>query len=983
MGNDSNTKKDGTKIKNNIAKEKSNIQNNKKEFNNITSDKNNKIINKNIKIEIENNPEINANLKKIDEKLYLDFKLYLNNINSSTNDILLKEKINNNSISYQIINEYQTKEKRLFAQGNNDIIYNYFLCKEYKEFHSNDFLDENKKITDEFRYFSLYLLFGSSNNNMLNFYSKIFLNICKILSSSIIDSNINQQKCLKHINTLKDSLEWIYIIPCFEFIILKDKLIKTPQVNSFIIHCHGKHKHNNDYFNSFNKYKGIFQNHKELIELLKNINKKYICPKFNYELKNPDKYEIYNFSLGSNIQSKIKNDLRVQYENCYYNLDMSSSICNKFNQLLIKKYFYFKNIYENKIKIEINEISCFFNFLNLDNNISSTEKSNLCKKFIPKLFLVVYYYLSYTYSNPFKFSIDEIKNITSKVNENTDKNKIFHSIGEIINKCYQKIINKESILNEQIINNFHELLIKLIIIEEGNYNIYQYLEALSDFDFCLEFIFSILYNLEENNKKLEELYISMIFNDKRMSMVTYYMDVDEYNNSKNLENTELTQNQINEWTEGLKIKNILIIYNDNDFYNKIKSINFPYRTVFLKPEELDNFLEQREKDNSNRRIMKYYVIIDIKTGNDLYNSFNYYIFTYGLSLIFIFYCKPYSLIAKKLLLFGKTLSCICVCSTKAIEDYFYDLQKVYKFPIAINFKETRSLLGIVDDTAKQLFPQINNNEKEDDNGFDIIKDINPCIFISNYIVQINNNISLYDFSFGLYDLYKENNALDLYFKYFSIYLGFVSCFEEQLYNHSLLKQIIYFYTREEQKINNKNISFYSLMNNELRSGDFKKIKKYSALIYTIKDTISIGLLSSYNQEVYRGTWLKLDFIKKLKKGTKIFSPCFWSCSKDKKKAMDFLINYERNALLVVNGIINNNIDIDTEKLSNYPDEREVLILPFNSFEVKNIQLIFDPYNYYIINLEYIDEKYENDKIMNMPVYNINMDKIIDKLEKLE
>ena len=174
MGNDSNTKKDGTKIKNNITKEKSNIQNNKKEFNNITSDKNNKIINKNIKIEIENNPEINANLKKIDEKLYLDFKLYLNNINSSTNDILLKEKINDNSISYQIINEYQTKEKRLFAQGNNDIIYNYFFCKEYKEFHSNDFLDENKKITDEFRYFSLYLLFGSSNNNMLNFYPKYF-----------------------------------------------------------------------------------------------------------------------------------------------------------------------------------------------------------------------------------------------------------------------------------------------------------------------------------------------------------------------------------------------------------------------------------------------------------------------------------------------------------------------------------------------------------------------------------------------------------------------------------------------------------------------------------------------------------------------------------------------------------------------------------------------------------------------------------------
>ena len=380
--------------------------------------------------------------------------------------------------------------------------------------------------------------------------------------------------------------------------------------------------------------------------------------------------------------------------------------------------------------------------------------------------------------------------------------------------------------------------------------------------------------------------------------------------------------------------------------------------------------------------MKYYVIVDIKTGDELYNTFNYYIYTFGLSLIFIFYCEPYSLINKRLLLFGKTLSCICVTSTQAIEDYFYDLQNIYKFPIAINFNESRTLQGYINDTAKQLFPPINNNEEENDNGFDIIKDINPCIFISNYIVQINGIVSIYDLAFGLYDLYKENKALDSYFKNFSIYLGLFSCFEEQILNHTLIKQIIYFYTREEQKINHKNVSFYSLMNNELRSGDFKKIKKYSTLIYIIKDIISIGLLSSYNKEVYRGTWLKEDFIKKLKKGTKIFSPCFWSCSKEKKKALDFLINYERNALLIVNGIINNNIDIDKEKLSNFPEEKEVLIIPFCSFEVKNIQLIFDPYKYYIINLEYIDEKYENDKIMNMPIYNVKMDKLVDKIEKL-
>ena len=57
-------------------------------------------------------------------------------------------------------------------------------------------------------------------------------------------------------------------------------------------------------------------------------------------------------------------------------------------------------------------------------------------------------------------------------------------------------------------------------------------------------------------------------------------------------------------------------------------------------------------------------------------------------------------------------------------------------------------------------------------------------------MQINGIILLSDFHFGLYDLYKENNALDSYFKKFSIYLGLFSCFEDQPNNYIIIKQII-------------------------------------------------------------------------------------------------------------------------------------------------------------------------------------------------
>ena len=669
-------------------------------------------------------PENNKGLNTFNEVLYLDFKLYLNSIYPPTNGNLLQEEIENDFKLYQKINEFQYNEKNLFDKSNDDIIKKYFLCKQIEDFNQNFFFEKNKNITSEFRYFCLYLFFGNNNNNMLNFYSKLFLNCCKIIEPSILSNNLNQQNCLKHMSSLKDSLEWIYIIPCFEFPILKNELIKISQVNSFLIHCHGKHNHNDDYFKSFIKYKGTFHNHNELLELLNYINKKYKCPKFNYELENKDKYKIYDFSLNSNIRSNIESNFKSIYEKYYYYLDTLSPFYNKPNHLLLNAYFYYKDIYENKTKIDNNEINCFLNFLNIDSNIPLEEKYNLCKEFIPKIFLVLYYYFSYNYSNPFKMSKTDVKNNISKAEgNNNDKNKIYISIGEIIDKCYKKIINDESILREELINNFHELLIQLIIIEEGNYKIYQYIEALSNFDFCLEFILIFLYESEENdrNKKLEEICIVLYLNDRRMSMLSTYMEISEYNESKNLKNTELNEHELNEqqiedWTEGLKIKNILIIYNDNDFYNKIKSINLPYRTIYLKPEQLDDFFEEREQDDKFRRIMKYYVIIDIKTGNELYNTFNYYMYIYGLTLIFIFLCESNSLIPK-ILSFGKKLSCICVSSTKDIEDYFYDLQNVYKFPLAINLNESRTLIGYVDDNARQLFPPINNNVEEDDNGY--------------------------------------------------------------------------------------------------------------------------------------------------------------------------------------------------------------------------------------------------------------------------
>ncbi len=83
--------------------------------------------------------------------------------------------------------------------------------------------------------------------------------------------------------------------------------------------------------------------------------------------------------------------------------------------------------------------------------------------------------------------------------------------------------------------------------------------------------------------------------------------------------------------------------------------------------------------------------------------------------------------------------------------------------------------------------------------------------------------------------------------------------------------------------------------------------------------------------------------------------------------MKFIKAYKKNALLIILGNKNNNIDIDIENLSSFPEEKEVLVIPFCSFEVKSIKFIKKPLQFYEITLEYIEEKYQNDKIVNLNI----------------
>ena len=78
---------------------------------------------------------------------------------------------------------------------------------------------------------------------------------------------------------------------------------------------------------------------------------------------------------------------------------------------------------------------------------------------------------------------------------------------------------------------------------------------------------------------------------------------------------------------------------------------------------------------------------------------------------------------------------------------------------------------------------------------------------------------------------------------------------------------LYAYTLEED--NGK--SLYSIMNNDLRSGNAEKISRYLTMIRNAYNLIKTNRLKSYSGDVYRATYFKKELIDEIKPGKKMIN----------------------------------------------------------------------------------------------------------------
>ena len=801
----------------------------------------------------------------------------------------------------------------------------------------------NKKIIDSlafetnikfinFKYFSFCFVNYFQNDAISNYYNSVFSNInIKIIS----DNNINNS--LNEIKNLCSTEEWIIVIPCLISFKFLYSIIKQSQFKYIFIYCHDQHIHNEKYFSLLSNNIFIIKTNDELIENLLEINRKYTVPSLNFDFNCINKDKVIKFAKFEKI--KIQNSKAT-------------------SQLLIKSYFFYKDILEGKNNLSEKDGNYHFSFISefITNAyfLTMDEKYQLVKEFLPKLLLVAYNFINYDYvfSDLEDRDIFEILKIYNGKTINEEKYiQLFYPIIESINKMYDSILNKDDNNKDKILltNTIHKHLIIFILAFNKKFDFYNCVNFLRDIDFCFKFfLISIKKNpISESIKKS-----ILDYTDKRFSIITKYKFSYEFNKDQNIleYNCELNKEQIEILNIQLKFKNLLVIGNSK-LHNIIKNLNLPYEKTFLDINELNDFFNEPKFDKNNYKIMKYYVVMNIMTADKYFNELKLIIEKYGLSIMFILLC-PNNVFYSKNLCNGDELNVIVVHTVQDIQNVFDDFSKKLSCTEIFNlFKKTNNNKN--SNSKNLLLNKYYNNE----NKWDFIKNINLDLFkneIKNELEKSDSNLDKYKSI--IYEIFKSNNLLDIYINSCCNYFGIKFYPEENDNSIILCKKFLYGIFIKMKNSNNQNCYFKDLINNELKKGNIENIKKIFTIIDALDNNIKTSKIKKYKGCVYKSFNFNNEFLNVIKKEMNLYCPCFNVFYKEEDLAKKFMEN--KNVLICIDVDESSNVDLETEHIFEEYEGKEVLLLPFTFYIVKDIDSITNDNNekYYKIRLEYFNDK---------------------------
>ena len=655
-------------------------------------------------------------------------------------------------------------------------------------------------------------------------------------------------------------------------------------------------------------------------------------------------------------------DFKIRDDECYF--------------AFIQSYTLLNNYFENK------DFFSLFNIIEkLSNIIISNEEieKKLSAYFLFKNLHILYLYFSnypYIYGALSDDEIDiilsDFKPDISKIDLNINIAAGYNALIKIADNLATRIEKGISIINDK--ENLKKLQRLLILINCSNEQLlercniselkeyYQVKNYLKDIDFCLGNTLIHIINIFCKNYPLKfEIGHSYLNKDKRYFFYkSYALQVSKRNDIEN-EQTKI-------YNQSIKYNNTIVL-GDKYFHDIINKINLPCENIYyLNEEQFSNFFQVPKKINGKYNICKYFIIMDEINGNKYIETIKYISNVFGLKFVTIIFIQNKNIKINKKILHNPFIYIILTYSEKDILNFYYDNYTRLKETNITYMDENERFEKEIFDINCQ-FSKLSETKiiKEQDNGWDMIRNINTNIFKLVSVDKIFGYIDAAKFNRDMFKVYKENNCLDLFYKYYGNYFSSDYLLEQITPLVATVKMFLYAYTLEES--NGK--SFYSLMNNDLRSGDTQKICRYLPMMSDIHRLIKSNYLKSYCGDVYRATYFKKELIDEIHEGKKMLNASLWSSSKKLSVARKFLFKYKKNILLHTKVKEGNNIDIHLEKLSQFPNEEEILFLPFCFFEIKSFTKTKENgLEYYNLELIYCEEENKNNKVENVELNNI-------------
>lgn len=708
----------------------------------------------------------------------------------------------------------------------------------------------------------------------------------------------------------------------------------------------------------------------------------------NFSLK-LNRYEKYCFYLQMNFKAALSYKKNKNFEEFFYDFRCCfSKIINLFYGETIDDFPY--SAYQQ-----------FFLLTNLQENVDKPPQELL-------LFLIKLSFISVFFSKfPYLYGLLSYKEIEKKLCEkitidNLRKSyrNMFHHL-DLLHKnlAIDKTMNLTT-QDQLSLKQLHYFLIDFIKYKT-KFDMYSrfpiLIKYLMDIDFCLKYFFEIIFQLVEYEKYgiYESLYDGvLLYIDKRIDIFN------EYIHTNIIENEVLkiiSKEDLIKLNNSIKINDFIVLGN-KEFHKFIKKIekNIAHQNInYLKISELRNYLKKEIENTEKERIFRYFLLIEIEEMQRIYKDIYSIIKEFSLILHIIIYSKDDKIFVNKIPFQIPYFPIFLANSTEELINYIKSQEYLNcGFNLITDMNEDlNSRSEIINEFNDCFFPnEVNNEIKEDEidelvieDGWELLDKV-PKKALEKILLERNWTDSVGEMKRNMFKMLKENNnggnANEKYkcAKYFSFKL-----YPESLpyFIDIIVKQFCYAYTTN---------NFYYFLNKELRSGDSKKINKYIELISIINTALEEKAIKSYKGELYRGTFIQNDILDNiLIEGKTIINLAFMSTSKSRKQAEKFLTP-KKNVLFIIE-TNENNIDIDSEYISRFQNEREVLFIPYSKFLViKKQKIIFkfkDGNNkeIYEIKLKGIDDSHERKKIKKFSLsgeqIKIMYEKGFEELEKMQ